>query len=469
MDQVKWAALLSNWTKGSGSFYVRLSQTLRGHIQSGHLAPWELLPAERSLAAQLGISRSTVVTAYDLLAAENWIVRQRGSGTRVARTAPRTASLLTLRSPSPYASELGEIDLTIAVPYLTQRHQERLQAAAAHAFEHSMYFPPGLPELRLYLAWMYTAQGLETTPEQVIVTSGAQQAISLVATALLRSGDSVVLETPTYFGAIDVFRATGAELRGVPVGAEGVTAEDFFAAVHRVSPRLAFLTPTFQNPTGSVMPERARQRIAQLCQEQQLPLIEDDSLIDLSFGPLPSPRIATFAPNAPVLNVGSLSKVFWAGLRVGWLRMPASLCAQLTQHKTLADFGTSLPSQVVALSLLQELDAIKDERRELLTPERDRIVTLLRQHLPEWSFEVPSGGQFLWLRLPTDSATAFTHLARRYGVRLFPGTAMSVGAAADNTLRLPFTLPPEQLEEAVLRLARAWQEFALRQPLERLA
>jgi DNA-binding transcriptional MocR family regulator len=468
-DPLKWAALLANWQTGEGALYLRLSRTVQSHIQSGHLAPWERLPAERSLAAQLGISRSTVVAAYDGLVSEGWIARQRGSGSRVARSAPRTASLLTLRSPQAAGGVIGEIDLTIAVPYLSPSHQARLQAASAHAFTHSRYHPPGLPELRAYLAQMYTAQGLPTTYEQVIVTSGAQQAISLVATALLRSGDLVVLETPTYFGAIDVFRAAGAELRGVPVGERGVD-PDAFAAALRSSPRLAFLTPTFQNPTGTVMPARARQRIARLCLDQQLPLIEDDSLIDLAFSELdPPPRLSQYEPGAPILNVGSLSKVFWAGLRVGWLRMPHSLSAQLTQHKTLADFGSSLPSQAMALALLHDLDSIRSERRTALGPERDRLASLLSIHLPDWRFDVPPGGQFLWLTLPTEQATAYTHLARRHGVRLFPGAAMSVGPAPDNTLRLPFTLPPEQLEEAVLRLARAWAEFVERVPVERLA
>ncbi|PNY81475.1 PLP-dependent aminotransferase family protein [Deinococcus koreensis] len=469
-DAPRWAALLSGWRDGEGTLQTRLTHSLEQAVGSGHLAPGERLPAERPLAALLGISRSTVVAAYDDLAAGGWVTRRVGSGTHVAATAPRQASVLTLRTPLATQGSEGELDFTIAVPLLGDAQRARMQAAAVDAFRESVYHPHGLPELRALLAGLYTHDGLPTTPEQVIVTSGAQQAISLLAGTLLRRGDTALLETPTYFGAIDVFRALGAELRGVPVGPGGMNPDTFVQLARDHGPRLAFLTPTFQNPTGTVLPARARERLAAFIAETRLPTIEDDTLIDLSFTgtPLP-PRLAAYAPGAPIVNVGSLSKLYWAGLRVGWMRLPAALAQPTLQAKTLADFGGSLPAQHVALKLLEELPGLRRERRESVTHARDLLAGLLRTHLPEWEFRVPEGGQFLWVELPSAEASRFTHLAARFGVRLFPGASMGVAPLPDRFLRLPFTLDPARLPDAVARLHAAWAEFQARPGQERLA
>lgn len=473
MDAPRWTALLAGWQSGTGPLYARLSAHLRGAVAGGGLAPGEALPAERALGTLLGVSRSTVVAAYDDLVAAGWITRRRGSGTRVAADVPRQARALELRSPVRVGAAGGDLDLTVAVPLLSDAGRAELSAAVAGAFAESLYHPLGLPELRAELAALYTREGLPTTPEQVVVTSGAQQAIALLAGVLLRPGDAALLETPTYFGAIDVFRAAGATLRGVPVSAQGVSPDAFAAAGRAHSPRLAFLTPTFQNPTGAVLPPRARQRLAATIAGAGLPTIEDDTLIDLGFGEdAPPPRLACFAPEAPIFNVGSLSKLYWAGLRVGWLRLPGGEDARglgrvVMQAKTLADFGGGLPSQHLALHLLRHLPRLRAERRAAVTPARDLLAGLLRAELPDWQFTLPQGGQFLWVELPTRSASSFIHSAARRGVRLFPGASMDVGDLPDAYLRLPFTLDPAQLPEAVARLRAAWHEHQQRG--ERLA
>ncbi|WP_019009777.1 PLP-dependent aminotransferase family protein [Deinococcus aquatilis] len=477
-DAPNWATLLAHWRTGQGPLHMRLSAALRACIHAGDLGPGDALPAERTLAELLLVSRSTVVTAIGALEEEGWVTRRQGSGTHVAATAPRRAEVLTLRTPvTPArpahltASALpAELDLTIAVPSLTEAQRQQLQAASADAFRDSLYYPLGLPELRAHLAAGYTHQGLPTTPEQVIITNGAQQAISVIAGALLRRGDAALLETPTYFGAIDVFRAAGATLLGVPVTPHGVEPEAVAAAIRTGSPRLAFLTPTFQNPTGTVLPAHARELLAAQIMDAGLPTIEDDTLIDLGFGPdrLP-PRLSAYAPEGQIINVGSLSKLYWAGLRVGWMRVPRPLLAQLAQAKTLADFGSSLPAQAIALKLLADLPGLRQTRRATVTPARDLLVRLLREHLPDWSFTVPAGGQFLWVELPTPHVTAFTLFAQSYGLRLFPGASMGIQPLPDTFLRIPFTLPTEHLPEAVRRLAQAWQAYRARGGAARLA
>jgi DNA-binding transcriptional MocR family regulator len=477
MDSLHWSSLLAHWSAGRGPLYVRLGAALQGCIGAGHLAPGEQLPSERRMAELIQVSRSTVVAAYEALASEGWVSRRQGSGTHVSAGAPRPGEVLALRSPVRGSfqsqNEFGvtEFDLTIAVPVLGPMQQERLRRASEAAFSESLYHPLGLPELRATLAEMYARQGLPTRSEQVVVTTGAQQAISVIAGALLRRGDAALLETPTYFGAIDVFRAAGARLLGVPVEPGGAQTGAFQTQL-AAGPRLAFLTPTFQNPTGSVTSASSRARLAQMICGAQLPTIEDDTLIDLGFGgpvDCPPPRLASFEPDAPIICVGSLSKLFWAGLRVGWMRLPDTLSGPIIQRKTLADFGSSMPSQVIALELLRELPVLRAERRASVLPARDLLVTLLQEYLPDWTYQVPAGGQFLWAQLPTRNAAGFTHLARRYGVRLFPGASMGVNDLPDSFLRLPFTLPVQHLPEAVSRLKLAWDSFRERGTVERLA
>ncbi|GGS27465.1 aminotransferase-like domain-containing protein [Deinococcus knuensis] len=468
-DAPRWAALLTGWRNTPApTLQGRLTSTLQTLISTGQLSPGERLPAERPLAALLGLSRNTVAQALDDLAASGWVTRRVGSGTHVSGNAPRTAPLLTLRTPVG-AAHPSEIDLTIAVPLLTEPQRHRLREATLNAFQESLYHPLGLPDLRACIADLYATQGLPTTPEQIIVTSGAQQAISLTATTLLRRGDHALLESPTYFGAIDVFRAASATLTGVPVTPHGVNPDTFMTLARTHHPRLAFLTPTHQNPTGTTLPTHARARLAAFIHDTHLPTIEDDTLTDLGFTDQPPPpRLSTHAPDAPIINVGSLSKLYWAGLRIGWMRLPPTLTAPLTQAKTLTDFGSSQPAQHLALHLLSDLPTLISERRAAITPARDHLAHLLRTHLPDWTFTTPPGGQFLWIQLPTPTASAYTHHAARHGLRLYPGASMGVEPLPDQYLRVPFTLHPDHIPEAVQRLARAWAEFTSRGS-ERLA
>jgi len=472
-DTTAAVAALGNWTAGRGPLYRRLGQALRAAVGRGDLPPGARLPAERLLARSLAVSRSTVVAAYDVLRDEEVLDRRQGSGTRVL--APRRG--LTSADPAARARGVrrttllrgiaagvdGTIDFLgaylIGSGGLPDSALAGLDRELATLSAGSGYAPLGYPPLRRAIAEHLARSGLPTSPDQVVVTSGAQQAINLAAWHYLRQGDTVIVENPTYPGALDAFNGVGARLAWVPTGRHGADVDALRDLVPRTAPRLVYLIPTFHNPIGGVMPEHRRQAVARLVETQQLALIEDDSLAGLSLAGAPPPAVAAFAPQAPIMTVGSLSKLFWGGLRVGWLRAPEPLVAQLGQLKAVADLGGSLPSQVIATRLLEQADTVRRERSAELV-RRFRLMTeLLEQQLPSWSWEPPRGGLCLWVRLPYGSASEFAQVALRHGVSLVAGPVASADNSFAEFLRLPFGLEPPALSEGVRRLARAWEAY----------
>jgi DNA-binding transcriptional MocR family regulator len=200
--------------------------------------------------------------------------------------------------------------------------------------------------------------------------------------------------------------------------------------------------------------------VADLVQHHQVPLLEDDSLSGLSVDGDAPPTVASFAPNAPILTTDSLSKLFWAGLRVGWIRAPEPLIAHLARLKAVTDLGGSLPSQVIASRLIADYDQVRRARAPVIARRLELVTQLLSELLPGWSWDPPRGGLCLWVRLPYGSATEFAQVALRTGVSIVAGSVASADGSFDDHIRLPFGHRPEALEEGVRRLAKAWQLYA---------
>src|SRR5439155_18357619 len=243
---------------------------------------------------------------------------RQGSGTRV-RSAPRRTAPPGDESPSfrrhpVYRSLIegsgGTIEFlgahlpgTGAIPEeLVSLKDGMARLARGHA-----YLPAGLPELRCGIAARLEARGLPTRDDHILITSGAQQAIGLVAQLFLQKGDAVALESPTYLGAIDIFSNAGAHLVPLPVGDHGIRPDALGEIVRRASPRLVYLVPTFHNPTGALVPEPVRREIARIADETDVALVEDDKLADLTLGAEPPPPVAAFARTASVLTTGPLA------------------------------------------------------------------------------------------------------------------------------------------------------------------
>ncbi|HTO87130.1 MAG TPA: PLP-dependent aminotransferase family protein [Thermoanaerobaculia bacterium] len=470
---LEFARALGNWAEGEGPAYRRLAAALRVAIQRGEAGPGERLPAERVLARLLSVSRTTVVAAYEILRQEEWLESRQGSGTRVCSGAadaalPPEDGSGSVRGHPVYRGLIegskGTIEFLGAhlsgSDFLVKDLASFDRRALAELARTPGYLPMGLPALRRAIAAHLSAQGLPTAEEQVLVTCGAQQAVAIAAATFLRRGDAVVLENPTYLGAMDIFTSLGARLTPVPIERDGVRADVLREIVARTAPRLVYLMPTFQNPTGALMPERQRRSVARLARERNLPVVEDNTLADLSLsGPAPAP-LAAYEPEAPILTVGSLSKLFWGGLRVGWIRASEAILTRIAKRKIMADLGGSLLSQLAAVRLLARAEEVREIRRREMRERLDWLTRLLARHLPDWTWVAPAGGLSLWVRLPRGSADELAAVALRHGVSIVPGPLASPDGGFQDHLRLPFVLDRETMEEGIRRLARAWSACA---------
>jgi DNA-binding transcriptional MocR family regulator len=475
MDAKDLASQLGAWPTGSGALRDKLTRALAEAIAKGQIHPGIRLPSERALSRALSISRTTVVGAYDALRESGWVESRVGSGTRVsetsaavaaARGASRTAALATspLLGLLSQRSDRGVIDFAIGCPLPTRDLPMELFHLPAEEYaalvQERLYYPLGLEATRQAVARYYSDGGLRTTPEQVLVTNGAQHAIALCAALFLQKGDTVLAEDPGYFGALDAFRVAGARVSPLFVGAGGVAVGDLRDRILATASRLVYLMPTFQNPTGAVMPPLARKEVAKISSELAVPVIEDGALSDLVFeGSLP-PAIATFVPEAPVLTIGSLSKLVWPGLRAGWVRGPEPIIERLARLKSANDLASALLPQAIAARLLGAVDRIRESRRSELVPRRDLLAELLAKLLPSWRFKVPRGGLFLWVKLPSGDSREFAQVALRHGTLVLPGPAMSSAGQHARFLRLPFLWEEAVLRRGAGQLARAWREYS---------
>lgn len=501
-----FTSTLGAWQAAPGPLYRRLAAAIGAAVSGGRLTAGSRLPAERPLAAALAVSRTTVIGAYDLLREEGWVESRRGSGTRVRALSsafpPAGAALPpagatgggvapsrrgeAASTPSlAVAAGTGELTrplrrmaffrglveasgsridflgahLPAAQPFLAEEWAAAAPDVAAQLGHHG-YLGLGLPALREAIAAHLTAGGLPTVAEQVLVTSGAQQAIGLVAALYLQPGDAVALEDPNYPGALDTFNYARARLVPIPVTADGANVDRLREAVVREAPRLIYLVPSFHNPTGALMPEAQRRAVARLAAETATPVVEDLTLADLDLDVAPPPPIAAMVPGAPVLTIGSLSKLVWAGLRIGWVRAEAPVIARLARFKVLSDLGSSVPGQVLAARLLRRATAIRDARRREARERRRALEQALAAALPDWTWRHPAGGLCLWVRLPRGNAEELARHALRHGVGLVPGPTCSPRDAWESYLRIPFVLEQDQMLEGIARLARAWEAYA---------
>lgn len=451
--------LLGHWHR-SGPAYQDLADALRGLTRTGTLPLGTRLPGEREVADVLGVSRTTVSAAYDLLRAGGFVVSRRGSGTTT--TLPADAAD---RAPAALGTvDDGLVDMSAAAPTAPPQLAAACAAALDRLPRHtssSGYAPLGLPALRAAIADRYTRRGLPTTPDQVLVTTGAQQGLHLLVGALAGAGDRVVVEHPTYPHAIEAVRLAGARPVPVPVAADGTDLDLLVSTVHQSSPRLVYLVPDHHNPTGTSLPPAARERVRDLARRTRTVVVGDETLTDLTLdGPDPVPFAGDGADSRWVVSVGSASKTFWGGLRIGWVRAHPDLVGALAQRRGAVDIATSVLDQLVTLELLGHVEEVLALRRAELRHQRDTLLSLLGRELPSWRVAVPAGGLSTWADLGAPVSGALAAVAHGHGVRIVPGTAFGVDGTFADRLRVPFAQPADRLERAVEGLAAAWAAVA---------
>ncbi|OKI02158.1 GntR family transcriptional regulator [Streptomyces sp. CB02923] len=460
-DPAALADRLGRWSAGRGPLYLLLAARLRRLVDEGELLPGTALPPDRVLAATLAVGRGTVVAAYDQLRQEGRITRRQGSGTRVAgppRTAPQESTaapvFLHLLEPRDDDVILLACAAPTAPPPVLLTAYERALARLAAVEDDIGYHPTGHPRLRRAVARHYARRGVPTDPGHVLITNGGQQALSLLARAFAQPGGTVLVEAPTYPGALEAFREQAVHLRALPVGLDG------FEAAVRSSPRrpdLAYLVSTHHNPTGAVLSPLARRRLAAAAADADVPLVDDEVLSALAFpGHQTPPPLAAFG--GTVISVGSLSKSVWGGLRIGWIRAARPVIDRLARLRAVHDLGGNVPAQLAAAELLPHLEAHVQAMSAGRRARHDHLRAQLARQLPEWQAPPVPGGHTVWVRLPHGDGDSFAQSALRHGVVVLPGRGLDASGGSKEYLRLHFLAAPGTLTEAVRRLASAWHE-----------
>ena len=320
----------------------------------------------------------------------------------------------------------------------------------------------GDPLLRERVAGLLTARGLPTTADDLVITSGSQQALTLVAALLLEPGAAVLVEEPAYLAALQAFRLAGARLVPVACDDDGLIPEALEAAADRERPVLLYTVPTFQNPTGRTLPDDRRRAIARTAVEHGLWILEDDPYGELRYAGEPAGHIAALPEVADrVLALSTLSKIAAPGLRIGWVRAPAAARRRLVIAKQAADLHTSTVDQAASAIWLGEADLAAHVGRlcEVYGARRDALLEGLPDALPPGStWNAPEGGMFVWARLPDGwDAAELLPAAIARDVAFVPGAPFFAGPPDDAALRLSFTThPPAEIAEGLGRLRSAW-------------
>lgn len=471
-----------------GSLKQKLRAEILRRIRLGLLRPGEQLPPSRRLAEDLQVNRGTVSAVYDELTEEGILDSHVGRGTFVTRGL-RLEVLGPTEAPGPFrwrdhftdadvhprerarmaelAARGGEDAISFAglVPdealFPTESFRRALNTVLREAGASLLsYGPPDGHEPFLDFLGGYLAEtrGLRAGPNELLAVNGSQQALDLLGRAFLRPGDTVLVEEPSYYGALDIWRSYGARLVGAPVDAHGVVVEGMEALIARERPKLIYVMPTFQNPTGATLSTDRREALVRLAARYEVPLVEDDFDGELYYGDPPPPALKTLPDSEPVIYVGTPSKMLFPGLRIGWVAASEPVVRHLSRLKQVSDLSGSqlLQAALARFAASGALREHSDRVREAYGERVHRLLRALERHLPRGvTFTRPRGGLSLLVSLPEGVDTSqLLEEAVDKGVIFTPGRLFFLNDGGSH-LRLTFgNVRTEDVEEGVRRLAK---------------
>ncbi len=475
--------------------YRQLHSTIAARIRSGDIATGTRLPSVRSLARHLGVSLITVAQAYDALAAEGLVHAAVGRGTFVggpggAAPADAHAADGQGHSASTESEWQASIPIYLRAPRIAAMHAmlrpcrrpELISLAGgtpdptlfpvralgrlwhrAMAVEDPRFLQYGTPQgdhnLRAWIAAYCASIGIAARPEDVLITSGSQQAIDLVARTLVGPGDYVLLESPTFPTALDIFESRGAKLIGMPVDTSGARTDVAAALIDRFRPRLVYTIPTAQNPTGSTMSEERRRRLAVLARQHNVVVLEDDTCSEFTYDGEAPQAIKAHDAGGHVVFVKSFSKTVIPGLRVGCIVAHGAIMARLVDAKSVVDRFTSPLIQRALWRYLSSPQYPRDleKARDTYRRRRDTAIRALGEWMPAgvtWTH--PDAGFNLWISLPGQiTASEAFEEGIREGVACGLGDLFLPHTPPPAGLRISFADKPEAvLVEGIRRLSR---------------
>jgi 2-aminoadipate transaminase len=467
--------------------YRQIVRQIREMILTGQLPSGFRLPPERRLADALSVTRATVVTAYDELKAEGLVDARVGRGTVVmaARIAdPGTDVMRQLewqhlfrdegsRQPDPLVRNLlemsmrpGVISFAVGLPSPQHVPLTLFQTLIGQSFEragaHALLQTPteGHLPLREALARWLTTRGLHCSAEEVMVLSGSQQGLQLTAQLLLNPGETVIVEAPTYFGALEAFRRVGARIVAVPVDGEGMHVDRLAAVLRHHRPKLIYTLPTFQNPSGQVMSLERRKELLRLAAGHGIPILEEDTYAELRYDGSPVPSLKAMDTAGIVLSISTFSKILFPGLRLGWMVAPRQVIRRFALSKQTDDLHSNTLGQWAIERMMTEghLESHLVKIRGVYRRQRDVMARALEAGGIEgmrWQF--PRGGFYFWCELPRNVDRArLSALAAEQAVNFLPGDPCFADEPESQLVRLNFTFPAEgEIEEGVTRFLSA--------------
>lgn len=455
--------------------YRQLYRQLRELIVAGVLQRGERIPPTRELAGLLGVNRATVAAAYELLEQEGLIRGHVGRGSFVAGGPPAGGGLDWEKRLGPSGMETRSWGAGARISFVSARPEDALlpveefRQSCAEVLDSGeaarllqLGSPYGYGPLREWLLGQARAEGAAKAGDDVVVTSGCQQALDLLERVMVRPGEAVVVEDPVYPGLRDVFVRGGARVIGIPVGRGGIDLAALARTLEREPVAAVAVTPNFQNPTGETMDLESRRELLRLALRAGAAVIENDIYGALRYSGEDLPPLKRLDEAGLVILVRSFSKLAMPGLRVGWVVAPRAVARRLAECKQTADLHSDHLSQAVLLRFAAS-GRLEAHRRRLLEAGRVRLASVLEacsKHLPPGSQHTrPEGGANLWVRLPEPlDAERLLVRAEEAGVSYLPGRLFAVQRPETGGLRLTFAgLAPERIEEGMEILGRIFR------------